>query len=200
VTALPGSTTVPGLALACVLAITFAAGDARSATAYVSDDLVLGVYTEQNQQGTRLTTLHSGAKLETLSTGGEYTQVRLSDGSVGWVKSTYLTPREPATARVKQLEEELDRARATTPELAAAAASGEMTHLQQALAAKQAELDALKGAASAAPTPNTAAVRAPPNMSGIGIAAVLAATGGFGLGYVTLARRIRRKFGGLKVY
>ena len=32
----------------------------RAATAYVSDELVLGVYAEQNKQGQRLATLHSG--------------------------------------------------------------------------------------------------------------------------------------------
>ncbi len=35
--------------------------------AYVSDELVLGVYSEQNNQGQRLATLHSGASVETLA-------------------------------------------------------------------------------------------------------------------------------------
>ena len=105
-----------------VLLLALAAADGRAATAYVSDELVLGVYSEQSQQGQRLTTLHSGASVETLATGGEFTQIRLSDGVVGWVKTVYLTEREPATVRVKRLEEELDRSRATSPALAEAAA------------------------------------------------------------------------------
>ena len=36
----------------------------------------------KNQQGDRLTTLHSGAKVETLAAAGEFTQVRLSDGTI----------------------------------------------------------------------------------------------------------------------
>jgi len=111
---------------------------ACAASAYVSDELVLNVYSEINQQGQRLATLHSGAALETLGTSGDFTQVRLSDGTTGWVKTSYLTAHEPATVRVKQLEEELDRSRATTPALAEAAAQSEVETLQRELAAKQA--------------------------------------------------------------
>ena len=103
---------------------------------------MLGVYAEQNVQGQRLATLHSGASVETLAVSGEFTQVRLSDGTTGWVKSAYLTTQEPATVRVKQLEEELDRSRATTPALAEAAARSEVEQLKSALTDKQAELDA----------------------------------------------------------
>ncbi|HME02564.1 MAG TPA: SH3 domain-containing protein, partial [Solirubrobacteraceae bacterium] len=99
-----------------------AGASASAATAFVSDELVLGVYAEQNQAGQRLATLHSGARVETLAAGGEFTQIRLADGTTGWVKPSYLTTNEPATARVKQLEEELARTRATTPALAEAAA------------------------------------------------------------------------------
>ena len=108
-----------------------APGSAGAATAYVTDELVLNLYSEQNQQGQRLATLHSGATVETLATGGDYTQVRLGDGVTGWVKSTFLTTNVPATVRVKQLEDELDRSRATTPALAEAAARSEVDRLQQ---------------------------------------------------------------------
>ena len=117
---------------------------------------MLGVYSEQNQQGQRLATLHSGASVETLATGGEFTQVRLSDGVVGWVKTAYLTEREPATVRVKQLEEELDRSRATSPALAEAAARSEVERLQRELAAA-AELDSMPNRAAAAGTAPRAA-------------------------------------------
>ena len=92
------------------------AANAGASTAYVSDELVLGVYAEQTSQGQRLATLHSGAGVETLGVSGEFTQVRLNDGTIGWVKSTYLTTQEPAKVRLKHLEEELDRSRATTPD------------------------------------------------------------------------------------
>ena len=51
-----------------------------------------------------------------------------------------MTTQEPAVVRVKQLQEELDRSRATTPALAEAAARSEVEQLKLELAAKQAEL------------------------------------------------------------
>jgi uncharacterized protein YgiM (DUF1202 family) len=189
------------LTVILVLASGFAPCDARAAAAYVSDELVLNVYAELNQQGERLATLHSGATVETLGTSGEFTQVRLPNGTTGWVKSSYLTAQEPATVRVRQLEEELDRTRATTPALAEAAAKSEVESLQRALAAKQAELDAEREQRT---TP-AAASSARQSLRSVGVgavacAALAAAALGFWLGYVTLARRIRQKFGGLRVY
>jgi len=212
---------LPAFAAAMLLALPAA----RAGTAYVSDELVLGVFAEQNGQGQRLATLHSGASVETLAVNGEFTQVRLSDGIGGWVKSAYLTTQEPATVRVKKLQEELDRSRATTPALAEAAARSELEQLKSALKDKQAELDALRadqtpaagaadsGAAHSGVTGGAATGAAPPAgvMAAIsaaagphrwvGVALVLAAlAGGFWLGYATLARRVRHKFGGIKVY
>jgi uncharacterized protein YgiM (DUF1202 family) len=180
-----------------------------AATAYVSDELVLGVYAEQNNQGQRLATLHSGTSVETLAQSADFTQVRLSDGTTGWVKSAFLTPNEPAVVRIKQLQEELDRSRATTPALAEAAARSEVERLKLELAAKQSELDAARAGGAApviesppAPGPLAAiqAAAAPrwPVIAGIAVAVGLA--GGFWLGYATLARRVRQKFGGIKVY
>ena len=190
--------------LAAALALTLAAASGHAAMAYVSDELVLGVYAEENSQGERLTTLHSGAAVETLSTSGEFTQVRLADGTMGWVKSTFLTTHEPATVRVKQLEEELDRSRATTPALAEAAARSEVELLQGELKAKQADLDAAR---SAHALPPQAAAVVPPVVVSRGVAGgvalgalAVAAACGFWLGYATLARRVKQKFGGLKVY
>jgi uncharacterized protein YgiM (DUF1202 family) len=183
-----------------VLASGFAPGGARAA-AYVSDELVLNVYSELNQQGERLATLHSGATVETLGTSGDFTQVRLADGTTGWVKSSYLTAHEPASVRVRRLEEELDRMRATTPALAEAAARSEVERLQRELAAKQGELDAEREQR----TPPAAARSARQSLRSVGTgvlacAALAAAALGFWLGYFTLARRIRQKFGGLRVY
>jgi hypothetical protein len=203
-----------------LLLLALLAARVTAATAYVTDELVLGVYAEQNTQGQRLATLHSGASVETLSVNGEFTQVRLNDGTTGWVKSAYLTTQVPATVRVKQLEEELDRSRATTPALAEAAARSEVEQLKRELAGKQSELDAAIGAVAApavAPDAATTSAATPgatrPGgvMAGIsaaasghpwiGVLAVpVALAGGFWLGYATLARRIKHKFGGIKVY
>ncbi len=201
------------------LSLTLLTARVTAATAYVSDELVLGVYSEQNNQGQRLTTLHSGASVETLAVNGDFTQVRLNDGTIGWVKSAYLTTQEPAVVRIKQLQDELDRSRATTPALAEAAARSELEQLKRELAANQAELMA----ANATPLPGgpagasgagaaaggtgaragtmTSRTAASSTRAWIKVAAVLASLAvGFCLGYATLARRIRHKYGGLKVY
>ncbi len=192
---------------ALLLALLAARGVA--ATAYVSDELVLGVYAEENTQGQRLATLHSGTRLETLAQSGDFTQVRLTDGTTGWVKTAFLTPTEPAVVRVKHLEEELDRIRATTPALAEAAARSEVERLKQELAARQSELAATRSGATAlapaaqvAPGP-LAAIQAPTETLWqliAGIALVIGLACGFWLGYATLARRVKNKFGGIKVY
>jgi SH3 domain protein len=180
-----------------------------AATAYVSDELVLGVYAEENNQGQRLATLHSGASVETLAQNGDFTQVRLSDGTTGWVKSAFLTAQEPAVVRLKQLQEELDQSRATTPALAEAAARSEVERLKLELAAKQTELDAAHtdrlspASASSQNFGPLAAIQAAaaarwPLIAGSAVAIGLAC--GFWLGYATLARRVRQKFGGIKVY
>jgi hypothetical protein len=81
--------------------------------------------------------------------------------------------------------------------------------LRLELAAKQSELDAARASGSAPviasppdPGPLAAiqAAAAPrwPVIAGIAVAVGLA--GGFWLGYATLARRVRQKFGGIKVY
>jgi hypothetical protein len=198
-----------------LLLLALLATRATAATAYVSDELVLGVYAEQNSQGQRLATLHSGASVDTLGVNGEFTQVRLNDGAVGWVKSAYLTAREPAILRVKQLEEELDNRRATTPALAEAAARSEVEQLKRELATNQSELEAARAALAvlvAASGLDTAGGAAPGRaMTGIsavtsaqrwtwGLSILLALAGGFWLGYAVLSRRIKHKFGGIKVY
>ena len=161
--------------------------------------------------------------METLAVNGEFTQIRLSDGTTGWVKSAFLTTQEPATVRLKQLQEELDRSRATTPALAEAAARSELEQLKKRTPRQAGRTGRRRAAPGAAPVAGRtggagAGVRrrrgrgrraAPWPLSGgaaiahpwLALAALLAAlAAGFWLGYAALARRVRQKFGGIKVY
>jgi SH3-like domain-containing protein len=185
-------------AAALSLALLAAAGlaaNGRAAPAYVTDELVLGVYAEQSTQGQRLATLHSGASVETLAVSGESTQVRLPDGRTGWVKTSYLTTREPAIVRIKQLQDELDQTRATTP------------------APAESSVPAAGSPADTTTASMSATVAAPGDSKDTGdgrpfdprpwlwiTTLCIALACGFWLGYAALARRIRAKFGGLKVY
>ncbi len=169
----------PVAALVLALAL---ADVGRAATAYVTDELVLGVYAQQSTQGPRLATLHSGASVETLAVNGDSTQVRLADGIIGWVKSAYLTTAEPATVRLKEVQDELELARASA---APPAQRDAVAHLRLA-ATTVTESDG--GAAWW-------------QARWFWAATLLAALGtGFWLGYATLAHRIKTKFGGIKVY
>jgi hypothetical protein len=199
-----------------LLALALPAAEAEAATAYVTDELVLGVYANPKGEGPRLATLHSGATVETLGPGGETTPVRLADGTTGWVKTAYLTSSAPAVVRIKQLQDELDRTHATTPELAEAAERSEVLRLKSEL--EQAEHAASAANATPGATPGAAvdeaAVAAATTGAGspertslwtwpvLGwLCCVLAALCvGFWLGHALLARRIREKFGGMKVY
>jgi Bacterial SH3 domain len=169
---------------------------AQAETMYVSDELVLGVYSDK-AQSERVATLKSGASLEVLARDGEYVQVRLGDAREGWVKASYLTQREPAAARVKKLEDDLRRLRGGGAAKTDPAAAAEIARLSAALAAKQNELDAAQGSRAAPVAP-------PQGMPRHGlwslIAIAIAGAGGFLAGYQLLARRLRQKFGGIKVY
>ena len=195
----------------CLLPLCLAAGMAHAEMAhaepaYVSDDLILGVYAEKGQQGARLTTLHSGINVEIMAHDGEFAQIRLANGTLGWVKNSFLTTHEPAAVRVKALEEELSRIKATTPEMAEAAARSELATLKQQLEAKQQELDAAKGGDPAKPAAVAAAASERPATKrgdSIGLAVIIGVVClavGFAAGYATLERRIRNKFGGVKVF
>ena len=193
---------------ACFACICFPAMAAVAETAYVSDDLILGVYAEKGQQGAKLTTLHSGVIVEIMARDNEFAQIRLANGTLGWVKNSFLTTREPAVVRVKALEEELARIKSTTPEMAEAAARSELATLKRQLEAKQQELDAAKSEESGKPAviaDAAAAAEKPASKGGdsIGLAVLLGVvclSVGFAAGYATLERRIRAKFGGVKVF
>ncbi len=171
---------------------------------YVTDELVLGLYAEPNAQSQRLATLHSAAPVESLATSGEFTQVRLATGTTGWVKTSFLTPHEPASVRIKQLQDELDRSRATTPALAEAAARNEVEQLRRDLQAvkddlqaTRAELDATRSR-GAGPRAAGGRTTRPAWMVAAAMAVALAL--GVLIGHAALARRIKAKFGGIKVY
>jgi hypothetical protein len=177
------------------------AANGRAAPAYVTDELVLGVYADQSTQGQRLTTLHSGASVETLAVSGESTQVRLPDGRTGWVKTAYLTTREPAAARIKQLQDELDRR-----DLAARQAESATQTRSPASPSSDAATDTAAGSASATAAAEAGAKDASdvrpfdPRLWLWITTLCIALACGFWLGYAALARRVREKFGGIKVY
>ena len=143
----------------------------------------------------------SGDKLEVIEREGDATHVKLPNGTDGWIKSSYLTNDLPLqarlserTAQVGKLEQEGDRLKQ------------DVSRLQGELAAARAARSATSDAPpSPAPIHDTVFLREPERPNAIAwpllvAGAVVMLLVGFVAGWRTLDQRIRRKYGGLKIY
>jgi len=178
----------------------------RAETLYVIERLVVGVYSEADGSGERIAMLKSGDRVELLERSAVAAHVRLADGREGWVPASYLSAEEPLRAQLAQRDAEIaqlkaDVSRLTAPPPVASAGPS-----------------ALGGGATAAPAappaPPPEGASAPPRGAWFTTAdasaaviwpwalgaALLALPLGFALGWRTLDRQIRRKYGGLRIY
>lgn len=183
---------------------------------YVEDELVLNVYADPDQASERVATLQTGDTVESLGQVEDFLLVRLSDNTEGWVAASYLTTEAPAVIRLRELESEQEaasqKAQKTEKQL-----NEQIEQLKQQNAVLQSEADELKKQAAAAleATPKPAPLPVPEqkapeevalkshgfNTAWIWAPLVLIGSGiGYLLGYQTLARRIRNRFGGVKIY
>lgn len=205
----------------CLLAALLPFATAVAETAYVSDKLVVGVYSTASTEGERLAQLETGDKVEVLSRELEYSQVRLEDGREGWIKNSYLSDDAPAAARIPALQSEIQKLKAATEKNTQAAGQSaadtkKVAELQKALDAARADL-AARVPAPANPSAAQAAGAAPDEALSIepigadlayrrkawmwGIVVALITFGaGFGVGWFLLDRKIRARYGGLRVY
>jgi uncharacterized protein YgiM (DUF1202 family) len=71
---------------------------------FVSDKLVLNVYSEPEQAGSRVATLETGDAVDEIERGQGFVRVRLTDGREGWVGSNYLTTDAPAVVQLRDLQ------------------------------------------------------------------------------------------------
>ncbi len=195
--------------IATAVLLSFFVAAAGAEPLFISDKLVVSVYAEANQDSEKLTTLDSGDAVEALEKAEGYTKVKLSDGREGWVRSSYLVGQAPAVVRLKELEKE----RSTAPSAASAATSEELKQLKEQNASLNEQVRLLKNStvqSSPLPAPQPAAV---PSSTGNlntplpvhvlkwgGAIALCTGIVGFALGYRTLAKRIERKYGKLKIY
>ncbi len=114
---------------------------ALAETAYITDNLRLGLHQAADTSDRAFQTLESGQELEIISRDRNYANVRLPDGVEGYVKAAYLVSEKPAKlivaetqAAVETLQAELDETKA-----AFAAPAATIDRLEQDLAASQAE-------------------------------------------------------------
>lgn len=187
---------------------------------FVSDKLVLNVYAEPDQGSARVATIQTGDAVEELERAGNLVRVRLEDGREGWVGANYLTSDAPAAVRLRELE----RQQKTPTREPGKELTEELARLKKETAALQAQNKELQSRLASA-TAAAAQVDQTPQMMPVStvemsnagtelasaapiggawwewsIAVVLAGALGYASGYQSLARRLRKKFGGLKIY
>lgn len=116
---------------------------ALAEVAYVTDQLSLGLHRAADTSDGSFRTLQSGQEVEILSQTRSYANVRLPDGTVGYVKVAYLVTEKPAAlivaetqAENENLKQELAR---TKSQFAGPAAT--IDALEQQVAQQHAALD-----------------------------------------------------------
>ena len=192
-------------------------------TLYVIEQLVVNVNSAPDATGERIANIKSGDAVEVLDRQGDQIQVHLANGTQGWVRKSYLSAEEPArvrlgerTAEVEKLKQDVTRLEG---ELAAAKTAsrgkpgGATTNISAGNSAAGSPAPA--GAAESLPAEASAADQTaheppyfmtPPDSPARPVwhwalgSFVVALGLGFALGWQMLDRRIRRKYGGLRIY
>ena len=77
-------------------------------TAYVTDNLRLGLHAAEDTNDRAFRFLDSGQEMTVLTRDRNYANVRLPDGTEGWVKSAYLVDEKPAKLIVAETIAERD--------------------------------------------------------------------------------------------
>jgi hypothetical protein len=196
-------------------------------TQYVIEQLVVTVNGDPEGGGERVDQIKSGDRVEVLNRQGEQAHVRLPSGREGWVRSSYLSTTPPMREQLKARTDELEKVRAEKSKLETELASARKA---ASAAASTATATPPPTAASApapvppvpitnpsgGPAPGSASSETqpsnPPMFASDGVmpsrpswltaiaVSVLTLIAGFVLGWRVLDKRIRAKYGGLRIY
>lgn len=177
-------------------------------TAYVTDNLRLGLHANETTSDRAFRMLESGQEMEVLTRDRNYANIRLPDGTEGWVKAAYLVDDKPAKLIVAEITAERD------------ALIAELDETKQAFAAPAATIEKLKGEAAEFDAQLAAAndriaeldqendairglkeqYRGSLPLSWVGIAIGVCLVGGFLVGMWWVDRRSRARHGGIRIY
>jgi hypothetical protein len=186
-----------------LLALAFSAPGVRADPIYVIEQLVVSVASTPDADGERIGQVKSGDKLELIERHGDEAHVRLPNGREGWIKSSYLTAEPPLQTRLTERTAEVEKLKQDGEKL-----KQDVARLESQLAAARVTPQATATPAPALPpTPlrETVFLRSPdrPGQTQwplvLGTSSVMLLVG-FVIGWKTLDRRIRHKYGGLRIY
>ncbi len=181
---------------------------AQTDTAYVTDNLRLGLYEAEDTSGRPSRMLDSGQAMEILSRDRNYANVRLPDATEGWVKAAYLVADKPAKLIVAEITAERD------------SLIVELEETKQAFAAPAATIEALRNDAMSLDAnlaeatarigeleDENASIRGLEEqykgslpLSWVGIAIAVCLVGGILMGMWWVDRQSRQRHGGIRIY
>lgn len=194
----------------CVLALAALAisAPAFAETAYVTDQLRLGLYEASGDGGQRLRLLRSGDALEVLERQGPYAQVRTEDGVVGWVKAGFIVTEKPAVLQVREfevekaaLERQIERLEEQLKAINDPDIQGRLEETTAALESARAENQALSEELETlrARLEPAGPLRKYARLLWTALGGVVLLALGILIGYRSHERRIRRRFAGMRI-
>lgn len=218
-----------GAAVLAASSSSIAQDEAAAATEslYVIEHLVVSVNAAADGSGERVGQIQSGDKVEVLERQGDQARVRLSSGNEGWVRTSYLSQTPPMRDQLKARTDEVEKLRQEKSKLEAELTTARKAATEAVAAARaatppEATPPPAAVAAAAEPAPSqsapsesasdTSQASTPPLFASEGmmprrpswifalVAAAAALAIGFALGWRMLDRRIRAKYGGLRIY
>lgn len=81
---------------------------------YVTDRILLGIHTEADEKSTLIKSVPSGTELEVLDSAEGFIEIKLKDGTKGWVSTGFVMKKTPATRKYDVLAHQYEQ---TTQEL-----------------------------------------------------------------------------------
>lgn len=187
-----------GFQLAAMLLLALALEERASAESqYIVDQLVVSVSASADGSGDRVGSVHSGERVEILERDEDRARIRFGSGQEGWIKASYLSSEPPLRDQLEARTQELEQLHKDN-----AALQARIAELQRAatppLTAPQAQDPPPQ---DPAPVLTRATPEAGhPDALWLVSTALIALACGFGLGWRVLDRRIRKRYGGLRIY
>lgn len=183
--------------------------EAGTDTRYVVEELIVGIYGTPDLAGDRLGEVRSAQAIELLGTEGDAAQIRTDDGLEGWIRATYLQSERPMAPRLAALQAENEKLRKASASATRVdpKTQSELAELRASLETANRRIADLQSANRERPADEVPVeVTRPARNDALRtsllllLVALVAMGAGFYWGYRTLERRVRAKYGGLKVY